>query len=290
MVGRAWTGGWVAGVGDYVALLPWDLKEKAGRYYGREPWMFVGGKLDAATQTYMGGELEAATKVLADAIVEGEKAVGKENAGILWLRNLLAEAEQNSVKKWVCCHANFSLRAALVNNSSLYTRLTLIENTKMVQEELYRKAPDDEQAARDLSISYSNLGKIQLQLGNPPEALAYFKKYNAMCEELYRKAPDDARAARDPSVSYDNLGNIQLQLEIHQRRSHTIRSTMLCGRAVPKSPRLRAGGTRYCCLLLQSRLLLRPAEKEPGGQPILGALQGCDSLHETAQDVCRPAD
>ena len=174
--------------------------------------MFVGGKLDAATQTYMGGELEAATKVLADAIVEGEKAVGKENAGILWLRNLLAEAEQNSVKKWVCCHANFSLRAALVNNSSLYTRLTLIENTKMVQEELYRKAPDDEQAARDLSISYSNLGKIQLQLGNPPEALAYFKKYNAMCEELYRKAPDDARAARDLSVSYDNLGNIQLQL------------------------------------------------------------------------------
>lgn len=73
---------------------------------------------------------------------------------------------------------------------------------------------DTQTAARDLSVSQTQLGDFHLrrgQAGDADTALAYFEAALVTAERLARDNPDSAQAARDLSVSQERLGSFYLQ-------------------------------------------------------------------------------
>jgi hypothetical protein len=78
-------------------------------------------------------------------------------------------------------------------------------------------------------MSYNNLGYLQVQLGNPPEALRYYQQCLAIREELRKGAPDSADFARDLVASY---GNLALFCQGQSRPGDATKYWRLCRQAI----------------------------------------------------------
>jgi tetratricopeptide (TPR) repeat protein len=79
-----------------------------------------------------------------------------------------------------------------------------------ISERLVRRAPDNRDYQRNLSICYERLGDLDLAAGRPGEAVGRYRQGLVICERLVQLAPDDADYQRGLSVSYDKLGDLEL--------------------------------------------------------------------------------
>jgi len=73
------------------------------------------------------------------------------------------------------------------------------------------KRPDSLEAARDVSVSLSNVAQIYLQQGHVQTALEKYEESLTLRKTLHAKRPDSLQAARDVSVSLNNVAQIYLQ-------------------------------------------------------------------------------
>ena len=69
-------------------------------------------------------------------------------------------------------------------------------------------APENADYARDLSISYKQLGDLARSGGDPAAARRYYEDGLTIAKRLADAAPENADYARDLSVSYDQLGDL----------------------------------------------------------------------------------
>ena len=127
----------------------------------------------------------------------------------------LNPAAQNEVLGEPSAETNATL-FALADSLAPRLRFTAAANLFALQAEraaiLSRSRPDNADFARDLSISFDNLGDMQQALGNTPAALAFYEDGRKIRQRLYDAAPDNADFARNLSISFDNLGNMQQAL------------------------------------------------------------------------------
>ncbi len=77
---------------------------------------------------------------------------------------------------------------------------------------LANAAPENANYARNLSISFNELGDLQVALGNAQIALGYYQSSLDIRQRLADAAPENANYARNLSVSFDNLGDLQVAL------------------------------------------------------------------------------
>jgi tetratricopeptide (TPR) repeat protein len=71
--------------------------------------------------------------------------------------------------------------------------------------------PGSAQAQRDLSISLSKLGNVQLEQGDSKAALASYQEALGAFRKLAKADPRSAQAQRDLAVSLSKLGDVQLE-------------------------------------------------------------------------------
>ncbi len=81
-----------------------------------------------------------------------------------------------------------------------------------IDERLATADPNNAQMQRDLSISYYNLGVVQMQLGELQSALELHEQGLGIRERLAVADPTNALAQRDLSISYNQLGDVHLRL------------------------------------------------------------------------------
>jgi tetratricopeptide (TPR) repeat protein len=72
--------------------------------------------------------------------------------------------------------------------------------------------PHNAEAQRDLSLSYENLGDVNIQSGNAPAALQYYEKHLKITQQVADADPHAAFVQRDLLVSYSKLGDVHLKL------------------------------------------------------------------------------
>ncbi|MBC7774689.1 MAG: tetratricopeptide repeat protein [Phycisphaerae bacterium] len=63
-----------------------------------------------------------------------------------------------------------------------------------------------------LAISYQYLGDTHSALGNLPQALTFFEKFNALSKELHEAYPENVEFKNGLAISYQFLGNTQTEL------------------------------------------------------------------------------
>jgi len=180
-------------------LLAGDLKQQAAAYYG--------GDLSDI-------EEKSATAVLAEAVLAGEGPV--ENRGITWLRDLLRLDTENwngaGFLHGICRRINFSLLPALADASRVQTRIAVAGQGMDYLEELRKRAPDSADYIIDLSVSYELMGDLNRELGEPSNALEYYKKALNVREKIRGPTHEDPFIAKGLSLSYEKLGNIYREL------------------------------------------------------------------------------
>ena len=138
----------------------------------------------------------------------------------------LNPAAQNEVLGEPSAETNATL-FALADSLAPRLRFTAAANLFALQAEraaiLSRSRPDNADFARDLSISFDNLGNMQQALGNTPAALAFYEDGRKIRQRLYDAAPDNADFARDLSISFNKLGNMQQALGNEQEAGNWFR-------------------------------------------------------------------
>ena len=77
------------------------------------------------------------------------------------------------------------------------------------RERLDAADPTNAQAQRDLSVSYNNLGDVQLQLGDTQTALEFYQQCDSTSLSVWRRPiRPNTEAQRDLSISYGRLGDV----------------------------------------------------------------------------------
>jgi tetratricopeptide (TPR) repeat protein len=79
-----------------------------------------------------------------------------------------------------------------------------------ISERMVWDDPRNAEWQRELSVSHSRLGDVQLTQGDWAGALASFRKAMEISERLARQDPINAQWQRDLSLSHGKLGNVQL--------------------------------------------------------------------------------
>ncbi|MCX6250846.1 MAG: tetratricopeptide repeat protein [Bacteroidetes bacterium] len=173
-------------------------REMAANYYGSFWW---------DTQ-----QTEGSSKAMAEEVILDEAL--NETGNFDWIISLMEFVKVDNTKlRTLLNNFIFSLfDKHLQSDTTVTTRIKLIQAVSRRMEELRHRAPDSADCSRDLSISYERFGDLYLQLGDPPKALDKYQASLAIAEELRRRAPDSAEYARDLSISYERLGDLYLQL------------------------------------------------------------------------------
>ena len=92
--------------------------------------------------------------------------------------------------------------------------LRAYRQSKDIRQRLQTANPEDGQAARDLSVSYDNIGDDLLRRGQPgdlEQALTAFRQSKEIRQRLHDANPGDGQAARDLSVSHSQIGDVLLR-------------------------------------------------------------------------------
>lgn len=63
---------------------------------------------------------------------------------------------------------------------------------------------------RELALSYSKIGDVEVPQGNLPAALASYQAGFAILDHLANSDPGNNNRQRDLKLSYDNIGDVQL--------------------------------------------------------------------------------
>ena len=90
--------------------------------------------------------------------------------------------------------------------------LATYQQARHQTEFLTQLEPDSTDYRREKSVSYNQIGNLQLRLGNTKLALEFFQKFSNGLEELTRLDPNNSQFKRDLSISYNKLGDLQLRL------------------------------------------------------------------------------
>ena len=77
-----------------------------------------------------------------------------------------------------------------------------------IMERLCEAAPENADYARDLSVSYNQMGDLFRALGDGTAARRYYEQALEVSERLAQAAPENADYARDLSVSYNKMGDL----------------------------------------------------------------------------------
>ncbi len=161
-------------------------------------------------------ELNTASKTLAEHIAGGETQ--KDNLNLRWTIALLHQDSLKDDRLYLLCHRfNFKLIEAINNSTVLKTRVQLMEQTRQTLSDLRERDCDNAGYAWGLSISCSNLGDLNLTMGNMKLALEFYNKALKIREELWERDRDNAGYARALSVSCSKLGDLNLKLVDTQR-------------------------------------------------------------------------
>ena len=87
----------------------------------------------------------------------------------------------------------------------------LLNEANAVAKQRCLNDPDNAQAQRDLSISYTKLGDLLNQEGKGAEARKAYEEGLTISRKLAEADKDNAQAQRDLSISYNNLGDLLKQ-------------------------------------------------------------------------------
>ncbi len=99
-----------------------------------------------------------------------------------------------------------------VGNSPVEIAKGLYERAHEIGQQLATAAPDDENAKRDLSVSFSKLGEVFLRLGRTDVAHQHFEDGLKISRSLAESDPKDADKQRDLSILSSKLGDVLLKL------------------------------------------------------------------------------
>lgn len=156
-------------------------------------------------------EKKGAIKILSKALSQKQN---KEVVGSQWAEALLkVENLENDVVYWICTRYQCELLDALSNDAVVKTRLHIIHKVVKTSERIYNNAPESAKYARSLSVSYSKLGDIYLELGDPKTALKHWQSCLRIREELFKRVPDSLEYAKDVADAYIRVGNSYQQLD-----------------------------------------------------------------------------
>jgi tetratricopeptide (TPR) repeat protein len=103
-----------------------------------------------------------------------------------------------------------------------------------ISERLAKADPQNAQAQRDRSISYDNLGDVQLRLGDSKAALDSYRQGLAVRERLAKADPLSAQAQRDLLVSYFKLGSLSQQTFDFQEAAEWYGKALAIPKQLPK--------------------------------------------------------
>jgi serine/threonine-protein kinase len=78
-----------------------------------------------------------------------------------------------------------------------------------IRETLARGGLADDQLRRDLAVTYTAIGKLQLLTGRPDEAIRSHRQALATLDEMSREHPGDRRLKHDRARSFINIGTAQ---------------------------------------------------------------------------------
>ncbi len=97
-------------------------------------------------------------------------------------------------------------------SSAVALALQFFERAQQMAIKVAKTSRNDEQAQRDLSFSFKNIGDVQLKLGDTQAALEAYRRGLEISESLAAVDKDNATAQRDLSMSLAKLGDVQLIL------------------------------------------------------------------------------
>ena len=142
------------------------------------------------------------SKTLTDIILE-------DDHNVQWIEGLTElEDLDDGVKRTLNNNFLFTLSDQLIDTVKLgeqkFIYLSLVNSTQS----LLSRNPDSADYARDLSVSYDNVGNIYKALGDTKSALTSYENSLKIAEELRKRNPDSADYARDLSVSHNKVGDI----------------------------------------------------------------------------------
>lgn len=186
-----------------------DMKEEAGRYYGREE------------SEFQRGELESASKILAELISLGEQknklnimdCSFNGNSTLQWLYTIINGIKHSEVKLFCINIINSNVWLLLQNNTYLITRRCLLEIINEKLEVFYQKCPKDVLLGRTLAVIISTIGDMQIKLGEDVKlALANFSRSSKIFCQLYQENPTDINSARYALNSFDNF---RAKVQVH---------------------------------------------------------------------------
>ena len=137
----------------------------------------------------------------------------ESGVNVKWVSELPAiEDVDENVKMYINNNFLFSLDVQLKDYVKLGERKDIILSVLKSTQDLSSRNPDSAEYARDLSVSYNNVGDINKSLGDTKSALKSYESSLNIREELRRRNPDSAEYARDLSISYERIGDINKSL------------------------------------------------------------------------------
>ena len=89
------------------------------------------------------------------------------------------------------------------SNAAILMRRSRPIEAETIADRLAKSDPGNAGWQRDLSVSYENVGDVQVAQGNLPAALASYQASLAISDRLAKSDPGNAGWQRDLSVSYD---------------------------------------------------------------------------------------
>ena len=105
------------------------------------------------------------------------------------------------------------------------------------REKLAEADPKNNQAQRDLSISYERLGDVNHQADQLDQASEYCRKALAIREKLAEADPSNSQTQRDLSISYERLGDVSHQAgQVVQAREYFQRALDIHERLAKADP------------------------------------------------------
>jgi tetratricopeptide (TPR) repeat protein len=98
----------------------------------------------------------------------------------------------------------------LLSLGETQSALAAAKQAQDIFQALLKQRPDSTDIQRELSLSYDNIGSVQVDQGNLPAALTSYQASLTIADRLAQSDPGNARWQRDLSVSYEKVGDVQV--------------------------------------------------------------------------------
>lgn len=156
---------------------------------------------------------QVSTQYVAQTAVDrNTMAALNELAGVITRLVLGADASDHALPlgDWRRESAKRDTQTSEAADSGLAAAEQLYRRAYKIAKKLAADDPTDEQALRDLSVSYQHLGEVSQQSGKVTEAHSFYRQMNEIGKKLAAADPTDAETQRDLSISFIKLGDVSL--------------------------------------------------------------------------------